>query len=746
MSVSIRSRLLVLAAALLLPATAALLWVVWQSLQTEQHAMQGRLRDSARALALVTDLQLAQRVTVARMLALSRTLDGPGEPSATELAYFEGQARRAMEGLGGWVELRSARGELLNTRPGASAPAHLATPMRTPLPLQDRGSVGSLERDPVDGGQRAIVTEPVVREGQVKLNVRVVLLPQQLQAIVDQQDLPQGWIATVLDDRGTVVARHPGGAAMVGRSSTADMHERLARSRDALFESTSLDGHPVVGYFSTSPLGWRYLMAVPRETLYAGTREAVLPLVVGAVLLLALGLGGAIVVARRIARPVQALEQAATELQAGRNVMPVHTGISECDAVFAALGEASETLARSHAEMQLRVDEAVERTRETEQRASQGQRDEALGRLTGGIAHDFNNLLGVISNSAHLVERQAGNAAAQQGPLQAILRSVHVGSRLTQHMLRFAGRQAVRPQALRLSSALPECQELLRSVLGRRISLEIIVEPGTQRLWADASELELALINIASNARRAMPTGGQAWLRARNATPDEVGDLPAREGGYLMVSFADSGSGVSEEVARRMFEPFFSTEPLGTGSSGLGLSQVMGFCRQAGGTARVASTEGLGTTIMLLLPAMQAQDEGTAVPADTQPGQELLGKQVLVVDDNEELGRVTAALLTSFGCKVTRAASAGAALSLYELGGPFDVVLSDIVMPGEMDGIALARALRERHPELPIVLVTGYNTTQESPTEFPLLQKPCTPQLLLETLQRAINAVAAGTV
>ena len=271
------------------------------------------------------------------------------------------------------------------------------------------------------------------------------------------------------------------------------------------------------------------------------------------------------------------------------------------------------------------------------------------------------------------------------------------------------------------------------------------MEPGTLRLWADPSELELALINIASNARRAMASGGQAWLRARNATPDEVGDLPAREGGYLMLSFADSGSGVSEEVARRMFEPFFSTEPLGTGSSGLGLSQVMGFCRQAGGTARVASTEGLGTTIMLLLPAMQAQDDGAAAPADTLPGQELLGRQVLVVDDNEELGRVTAALLTSFGCKVTRAASAGAALTLYELGGPFDVVLSDIVMPGEMDGIALARALRERHPELPIVLVTGYNTTQESPAEFPLLQKPCTPQLLLETLQRAINGVAAGT-
>ncbi|MBI3366978.1 MAG: response regulator [Burkholderiales bacterium] len=359
-----------------------------------------------------------------------------------------------------------------------------------------------------------------------------------------------------------------------------------------------------------------------------------------------------------------------------------------------------------------------------------------MGRLTGGVAHDFNNLLGVVSNSAHLIRRN-DLAATHEAPVGAILRAVDVGHRLTQHLLRFAGRQPVRPQVLDLRAYLPTLHELMHTVLGSRIAFSAQAAPDTSGVMADSAELELALINLALNARDAMPQGGTVDLRARNATAAEREGLSS--GDYVLITVADSGIGIDEDTAKRVFEPFFTTKGVSKGT-GLGLSQVHGFCVQAGGAARLASTLGVGTTVSLLLPAGAAPPstvaESISEPART--GHALTGRRVLLVEDNLDLGAVTVALLQSFDCAVCQVHDADQALRLLADDRAFDVVLSDVAMSGAMDGLALARELRRRWPRLPVVLISGFAGPPGDAAEFELLTKPCPPEALVAALLRAI--------
>lgn len=743
MPVTIHSRLLTLVLSLLLPGLLGVAWLVGQTFEAERAAHERTLRETARALSMVVDREFSARSAIARTLSASRWLDDAPAMSHEQIEAFAGVARAAMQGLEGWVELRAPGRVLLDTREpaagavrtsrnAAAAPAGTLVTEPEVRPLQDSG-----------GGGHAAIVQPVQRQGRTVLNLIVALRPRELQTIIDVQGLSSDWISSVMDSRGVVVARHPGGSAYVGRKAPDELLALIGSRREGLFEFTSLEGQPLTAYFSTSPQGWTYQAAMPRRQFTGQLSQAVLRLVAGALLLLAVAIGGAYWVSRGIVAPVRSLKDIARRMQAGDAVERRSTGVVEFDAVATALADAAEALESHRRDLERQVDEAVQRTRQAEQRASQGQRIEALGRLTGGVAHDFNNLLGVISNSAHLIQRQA-KAPELEVPVAATLRAVEVGRRLTQHLLRFAGRRPVRPQWLQLGVHLPDMVDLLRSVLGRHIEISVDVAGDTLPVRVDASELELALINLALNARDAMPSGGELQVRARNAEASESEGLPGAPGRpYVLITLSDNGLGLDADLAERVFEPFFTTKATGQGT-GLGLSQVHGFCAQAGGTARLASTPGLGTTVSLLLPAWeQAGDDLADDGADAEsPAFDLSGRRILLVDDNEELGRVTAALLSSHGAQTEHAGDAETALRLLQDQPAFDVVLSDIVMPGGMDGIALARRLRTERPRLPVVLISGYNT-DDAATEFTTLHKPTSPSELLATLQSAMAAAPA---
>jgi len=737
MPVTIRSRLLLLVLSVLLPGLLGVGWLIGRTFEAERGAHERTMRDSARALSMVVDRELSQRAAIARVLAQSRWLDEAPDLLPAQLQALEVQARRAIQGMDGWIEVRVPGRKLLDTRLPAGTLPPLPAPGQPPgPPLADLPAVRPLQDADNADRAHAQVVQPVVRNGRTVANLVVTLRPVELQRIIDDMALPADWVGAVLDSQHRVVARHPGGSAFLGRQATPDLRANLEKGNEGMFESMTLDGTRSAGYFSTSPQGWTYAAGMPREQYAGMVPQAVVQVGLGALLLLALAVAGALWVSRRIVAPVQALKVAAARMQAGQPVPHRATGIIECDEVALALAEAAEAMQHARSDLERQVSDAVARTRQAEQRVSQSQRVEALGRLTGGVAHDFNNLLGVISNSAHLIERHPA-ASELQVPISATLRAVEVGSRLTQHLLRFAGRRPVRPQALELGRYLPEIQELMRSVLGRHIEVLVRVAPETAAVRVDSSELELALINLALNARDAMSSGGEVRVAARNADAGDAEGLPGTpERRYVLITVSDDGSGIAPELAERVFEPFFTTKPVGKGT-GLGLSQVHGFCVQAGGTARLASTPGVGTTVSLLLPAVAAHEADDDVPVAARPAADIAGARILLVEDNEELGDVTAALLQAHGAQVGRAANAAEALLLVAAQPPWDVVLSDVVMPGEQDGLALARRLRKERPGLAVVLISGY-TASEAGNEFKLLRKPCAQEELLQALHEAL--------
>ena len=385
-------------------------------------------------------------------------------------------------------------------------------------------------------------------------------------------------------------------------------------------------------------------------------------------------------------------------------------------------------------------DETVKRA-QAEDALRQTQRLEALGHLTGGVAHDVNNLLMVVSNNAYLLRRlisgggRAPTAAALQKadkPIDAILRAVTTGSRLTRQLLAFARRQALRPTAVRLQDRLPLLLDLMRHSISAVIQLDGDVDPDTSPILVDPSELELAMINLAVNARDAMPEGGRLHVEVRNAAPSEHRGL----GTWVSITVADTGVGMPPEVLQRVFEPFFTTKEQGK-ATGLGLSQVYGFCQQAGGTARIESAPGAGTRVQLLLPGTAELPDPTA-PGDL-PAAEAEGR-LLLVEDNAEVADATEPMLTSWGYQVHSERSGDAArLVLQQQPDRFDLLLTDIVMPGATDGLSLARHVRQHHPDIGIVMMTGHarETDKAMAEGFVVLQKPWTPSALSQALERA---------
>nr|WP_283254453.1 ATP-binding protein [Ramlibacter paludis] len=362
-----------------------------------------------------------------------------------------------------------------------------------------------------------------------------------------------------------------------------------------------------------------------------------------------------------------------------------------------------------------------------EEALRQAQKMEAVGRLTGGVAHDFNNALMVISANLHMLKLTQPGVGTRQ--TEAIARAVDSATKLTRQLLAFSRRQALLPQVLRLQDRLPQMKDLLAPVLGRPVELEIDVDAATAPVKVDQAELELALLNLAVNAKDAMPSGGRFRLSAHNAT---LG-VDARPG--VLIAASDTGSGIAPEVLARVFEPFFTTKPVGEGT-GLGLSQVYGFCQRSGGEARIRSAPGEGATVEMLLPAIDGPADVDA--GDDDAGQAALNLRVLLVEDNVEVSAAIRPVLETFGCQVTHFATAAPAIAWLDAhAGEFDAVLTDVVMPGELDGVALARHVREKHPQLRLVVMTGYAAQLEEITRqgYTVLPKPWTAANLARTLR-----------
>ncbi|MDO9710689.1 ATP-binding protein [Paracraurococcus lichenis] len=395
-----------------------------------------------------------------------------------------------------------------------------------------------------------------------------------------------------------------------------------------------------------------------------------------------------------------------------------------------AIAEVNEGLKRE-------VEEEAKAREAAQARLFQTLKLEALGQLTGGVAHDFNNLLSVITNGVGLLRRGA-DEARQARLLDAMEQAARRGAELTRRLLSFARRQALRPEPLDVQAWLQDMRELLARALRGDIAIEIEVPEDLWWARVDPGELELAVLNLGVNARDAMPQGGTLRICAENVELDALTDPDRLGGPFVRLSVTDTGTGMPPEVLARVFEPFFSTKDIGQGT-GLGLAQVYGFARQSGGTARVRSRLGEGTTVTLLLPRAAPTVGPEARPAPPPPAiADVAPLQLLLVEDDDAVAELTAETLRHLGHDVSRVISAPAALKALEEGLAVDMVLTDVVMAGGQDGLELAQRLRAARPGLPVLLYSGYGgaPARVAAAGLPLLRKPYS----LEELRRALVA------
>ena len=402
--------------------------------------------------------------------------------------------------------------------------------------------------------------------------------------------------------------------------------------------------------------------------------------------------------------------------------------------------EAREALRRSNEELEVRV---AERTREREVALNQlheAQKMETIGQLTGGVAHDFNNLLAVILGSLTLLKKGLPEDPRTSRLLEGALQGAERGATLTKRLLAFARRQELKLEAVEVQKLVPDMLDFLRQSVGPSVSIAVDILPDVEPVKIDANQLELALMNLAVNARDAMPRGGTLTISCRNETVAARLPPTLARGDYVRISVADTGEGMSEVTLAKAMEPFFTTKGIGKGT-GLGLSMVQGLTAQSGGATRIESQLGKGTVVHLWLPRARRDDLPIGAIEIPPPSADMGHRQlrILLVDDDSLVSMNTVYMLMDLGHSVLEAPSAAHAIKLLESDAQFDVMITDYAMPG-MTGLDLAIKVKQIKPELPIVLATGYaELPPHASIGFPRLDKPYTQEQLADALRVAIR-------
>ncbi len=400
------------------------------------------------------------------------------------------------------------------------------------------------------------------------------------------------------------------------------------------------------------------------------------------------------------------------------------------------------------AQVNARLVAAMAERERAEAMLRQTQKMEAVGQLTAGLAHDFNNLLLVIAGNLELFQIHTRDPWLKSR-VEAGQRAVARGTRLTQQLLAFGRRQTLRPLPISVNALLRDMDSLLHSSLGDGIRLTLVLGEELAPCLVDSAELQAAILNLATNARDAMPEGGSLTIATEDAELDrqpngEAG--PIRGGHYRSIVVTDTGHGMSPEIRERAFDPFFTTKGVGKGT-GLGLSRIYGFMRQSGGHVTIESAAGAGTSVRLYLPRAEGSAVLPEAPAASEiPRSASQARRVLVVDDDRDVRELVVEVLEGLGYATIAAESGPGALDLLDSGMAVDVVLSDVLMPDGMSGFQLACEIRRRLPRLAIVLTSGMTglagAVEDAKQDLPILRKPYRCDDLSRAIEAALDAAS----
>jgi signal transduction histidine kinase len=705
-AMSIRNRLLLLVLSVLLPALLAALLAVWFVYKEQQAAQKISLAETTHTFSLLIDNELQTTTGVLKALSNAPSL------GRKDFDEFKAYAQRISPPEDSAIVLSNLAGQqLLNTRAPAGSPlpkVNAAVMEQRAQHGNDKIIVSDVFFAPIGKRHDFAVEVPVLQDGEVRFRLAMGLATERLQPLLAQQNFPADWVVVVVDRKGTVVARSRSHDKFVGKTVTPDLLKRIvAREKSGVHYGTTLDGIETAGFFSRSPESeWTVILNIPVAELRRPAIHAALLL--GAIMTLLLA--GAIAIARwyasRTANPIENLRLAAEQLGRGEPFALRPSGLAETDMVGHALQQADAQIRRNRQELQARVTEAVMKAESAQRALMQAQKLEALGRLTGGIAHDFNNILQTLSTALQLI-RFTNDPGRIQTLAETCERAIDRATQLTGQMRAFGKVQEACLETVSLHEATANVIPLLKNALPSNIAFSFELGEELWPVTVDRLQLELALLNIVINARDAMPAGGMIHIDMHNERlQKDLHSLPA--GDYVRIGLSDTGAGMSREILAQALEPFFTTKPVDKGT-GLGLAQAYGFASQSGGTLHLDSLEGVGTVVTILLPKASLDSVGSSPLSGTvNVSPALASGTVLLVEDDSLVREAVASALSNAGFCVLEAGTADEALTLFDKNADISFLLSDIVMPGQMSGVDLARAVQARFPEVRIVLATGY--------------------------------------
>jgi signal transduction histidine kinase len=718
----IRTRLLILILAVLIPAFVAALLAVGYVYLEERRAQENSVKEAVRVFALLVDNELEIREGVLQTLARSPAL------VRGNLQEFYASAQSLSVAPDAVIILHDLEGrQLLNTR----------VPLGTALPARRSSNIGELMVK--YGAEQPLVSDlfmaplgrrhnftmqvPVRIDGQIRYFLTMGVNASSLQKLMEQQRMPAEWLATVVDRQGRIVARSRDPDQFRGRS-VSEVAKRHFAAAEGVFSNRNLSGVPVQAFYSTVPnAGWKVLVSIPTAELRRVPLHAAAFLAAIMLLLLMLASFVAHRFGRHALAPIHTLTRHAEDLGEGREVTYVPQGVVELDVVGRRMAEASRQIRRSQADLEQRVKEAVDATGRAQAALMRSQKLEALGRLTGGIAHEFNNLLQTLTTALQLAALTSTQPKVQT-LIDTCKRTISRATALTGQLGSFGRVQDAKLMTVAPCEQLRNSIQLVRNVLRQGIELELQCDQDVWAVTVDPLQFDLALLNLAINARDAMPGGGRLTISARNCVlePTHERSGGARPGDYVLVSVQDTGTGMPPEVLAHALDPFFTTKEPGKGT-GLGLAQAYAFATQSQGSIALSSTEGQGTRVDLWLPRSN-------LPLSPQPVRSAQAEaphangRILFVEDDALVREAVAQGLEEAGFEVLVAANGERALAMIDAGLEVDAAFSDIVMPGKISGIDLAAILRERRPGLPVVLATGYTDQRVTVPGVQVLAKP----------------------
>ncbi|MDB5775227.1 MAG: putative histidine kinase, hybrid [Herbaspirillum sp.] len=723
-----RTWLLYIVLAVLVPAFIVAAVGIVYVYREEQTAFRKSMRETAHALASLLDKEMTIRETALRALAASPALD------TSDLAAFQKHARAIADPSETIIFLSDPQGrQLMNTHMPIGAknlPQTKSLTEQRRLAGPEALIVSDLYQTPVRGAYSVAVQVPVKRNGVLLYYLGMGALVNQLQSIFSTQKLPSEWLGTIVDRQGTIAARSKDATRLVGQPISKVLNARVLQANEGQYDGVNLDGVRVAAFFSRAPVsGWTFIVSVPQTIVHGSAVRATTILCAVWLSFASIAIIAALALARRTSQPIEALRNAAEQLGRGEPVSDLQSGIVEVDAVSLEMRRASERLLRGKAEMEEQVAEAVSATARSQRALLQAQKLEALGRLTGGIAHDFNNVLQAISTGLHVV-RLSGQDQRSANALDACQRAVKRAAELTGQLAVFGRTQESRLEVCALDEQLKAIRPLLESAIRSDIHLHMALDSHLWPIRIDTLQFELAVLNIVINARDAMPEGGRLEISASNIRIPHDSEL-LTAGDYVQLTFADSGFGMDSEVLTMALEPFFTTKAVGKGS-GMGLPQAYGFAKQANGALMLESKLGEGTRVVIYMARSAVQPRAPVV-IDERPSV-CSGGVILFVEDDALVRDVVAPALVDTGFQVETAASGDEAYRILQSGKQFDILFSDIVMPGTLSGIDLAELAKREFPAMRVILASGYSDRVAAAAKVQVLPKPYSLHALIATL------------